>query len=837
MAHPLDRPLPDGLAGLTDLALDLRWTGSPFADSIWERLDPETWQRTNNPYLVLLNCPQERLDAADRDEKFRAELKFWLDGLRRYEQRQAWFHRSHAGSALCGVAYFSMEFGLSESLPIYSGGLGILAGDHLKSASDLGVPLVGIGLLYQQGYFRQVLAPDGSQLEAFPYNDPSLLPVTPARDADGRWLRVPVALPGRELYLRVWKARVGRITLYLLDGNDPLNSPWDRGITATLYAAGRESRLLQELVLGVGGWALLERLGMTPEVCHLNEGHAAFVVVARAASFARASGVPFPVALRATRAGNVFTTHTPLEAAFDKFEPNMLVSYCGPLIGSTGLTPDRFLALGRENPRNAAEPFNMAYLAVRGCGRVNGVSRLHARVSRQLFGRLFPARPVEEVPISAITNGVHVPTWDSPAAATLWGSATLGGSWHDQLGVAAQALRSVDAGAIWDARAKSRRALVEYVRQRLLHQLRQRGAPPDEVEEAVRALDPNALTLGFARRFAVYKRPTLLILDLDRLARLLNHPTRPVQLLVAGKAHPNDEHGKSLVRALVQASRRPELRGRLVFLEDYEMLVARRLAAGVDVWINLPARPMEACGTSGMKVLVNGGLNLSVLDGWWDEGYAADVGWQVGNGREDSGPGRDYDEGRAVLELLEEQVIPEFYTRDAEGIPRAWVARVRASMTKLTPLFNSDRMVRDYTEGAYLPAATEYRRRAADGGAVARALEEWHTHVHASWHAVRFGEVRYRTDQERTHFEVQVYLGELKPDAVSLQLFAAAVPDHPAERVPMTLRGPIRGATAGYVYVAELPAGRPPGDYTPRIQPVLPEGLLALEDGYIFWQR
>ena len=563
--------------------------------SVWRRLDPEAWIRCNNPFMVLQHAHQELLEEAAADESLVAELTRWFDRQEQYMRSAGWFGQTHADSKLKGVAYFSMEFGLSEALPIYSGGLGILAGDHLKSASDLNVPLVGIGLLYQQGYFRQVLADDGWQLEAFPFNDPSSLPVTPVLDPDGRWPRVRLDLPGRTLFLRVWRAQVGKVNLYLLDSNHPLNSPWDRGITANLYAAGKEKRLLQEFVLGVGGWRLLEKLGIQVEVCHLNEGHAAFAVLARASSFASQHQVAFPVALQATRAGNVLTTHTPVEAAFDRFDPGMVMKYLEPFVHETGLTPEQFLALGRKNAHDPNEPFNMAYLAIRGSCHANGVARLHGRVSRSLFHELFPNWPVAEVPIGHVTNGVHVPTWHSEPAHKLWMQAYgTDRPWLGDLGGAAQAVEGLTDEQLWDFRAEARKTLVDYVRQRLERFRRERNVPEAMIREARHVLDPNVLTLGFARRFAEYKRPNLLLFDRERFARILRNAERPLQIVVAGKAHPNDEGGKAMIQQIVQFSWRADVRGRVVFLEDYDMVLAQHLAAGVDVWINNPRRPAEA---------------------------------------------------------------------------------------------------------------------------------------------------------------------------------------------------------------------------------------------------
>jgi glycogen phosphorylase len=822
---------------MADLALDLRWTTSQLTRGIWQQLDPEAWERTENPYLILLNAAQGRLEEAARDEQLLRDVARWQEKLADYRADTGWFGRTHAQSTLRCIAYFSMEFGLSEALPIYSGGLGMLAGDHVKTASDLGIPLVGVGLLYQQGYFRQVIAEDGTQREAFPYNDPSSLPITPLDGADGQWHRVRLELPGRTLFLRVWKAQVGRVPVYLLDSNDPLNIAWDRGITADLYAAGRDKRLLQELVLGVGGWRLLDELGLHVDVCHMNEGHAAFAVLARANSFAERTGVSVPVALRATRAGNVFTTHTPTAAAFDEFDPELVVHYAQPFLAKVGLPAERLLALGRMDPHDPSEPFNMAFLAMRGSCYTNAVSRLHGRESRRLFARLFAGWPEAEIPIQSITNGVHIPTWNGRPARRVWVEAYGSDAWLSGLAATAREIGDVDPLVLWEFRAESRRTLIEYVRRRLTRQLQVRGTMTDALREAAHALDPNALTMGFARRFTEYKRPNLLLCDPDRLSRLLLDAVRPVQLIVAGKAHPNDAHGKTLVREFARFAMRPELRSRVVFLEDYDMTLAQHLAAGIDVWLNTPRRPVEACGTSGMKMLFNGGLNVSIRDGWWDEAWTPDVGWQFGDGGEDDPTVRDPREAARLYEVLERDVVPEFYDRDADGVPRRWLQRVRASMSQLTPRFSSDRMLKEYVERAYLPAAEAFHRRVADDGRVAQDLYEWQTQLEEHWRGLHFGEVRATEADGHREFVAQVYLGELSPDSVRVELYADSLPGGAPIVIPMQRKHAIPGAVNGFVFTAQACADRPADHYTPRIVPWHPEVRVPSEEWRIFWRK
>ncbi|MGO8671893.1 MAG: alpha-glucan family phosphorylase, partial [Capsulimonadaceae bacterium] len=611
----LPRALPESLKGLTDLALDLRWSTTRFTDHFWARVAPDLWERTHNPYLVLQNVTEARLREVALDSGLVKDIAAAVAARNAVLDLPGWFLFQAGGRSVRGIAYFSMEYGLNESLPIYAGGLGILAGDHLKTASDLGVPLVGLGLLYAQGYFEQMLTHDGWQIEAYPYNDPVSLPVTPVMSPDGDWLRVELDLPGRTIWLRVWEAHVGRVKLYLLDSNDSRNSPWDRAITSNLYAGDNQRRLLQELVLGVGGWRVLEALKFQADVCHMNEGHAAFAVFARLLSFMHTYHVSFETALWATRAGNVFTTHTPVPAGFDRFDSWMVRRHLQPFAEQSGVSVETLVAMGLETDGDPGSSFNMAYCATRGSAFVNGVSQLHGEVSGELFSGLYPRWPFSQVPIGSVTNGVHMPSWDSAAAEDIWKTVRGDADMPDTVETVSLAFEAqtpalteakVSDSRLFDFRNANRKGLVDYVRRRLRLQLETQGASRDRAARAAQVLDPNALTLGFARRFATYKRPTLLLTDMERLVRLLSWPGRPVQLIVAGKAHPIDTAGKNLVQVMARAAEHPDLCDRLVFLSDYDMVLTQHLAAGVDVWLNTPRRPFEACGTSGMKVLVNG---------------------------------------------------------------------------------------------------------------------------------------------------------------------------------------------------------------------------------------
>ena len=769
-SHPFHGLLPTDIAGfdsLAELALNLRWSWNHSTDDVWRQLDPELWEITHNPWGMLQTVSRDKIERTLADPGFRNNVDAMVQNRRKALAAPAWFQQNHAQTTLTCAAYFSMEFMLSEALPIYSGGLGNVAGDQLKAASDLGVPVVGVGLLYQQGYFRQVIDKDGAQQALYPYNDPGQLPITPLRQPNGEWLRLEIALPGYSVWLRAWQVQVGRVNLYLLDSNDPANIPAHRGITSELYGGGPELRLKQEMLLGIGGWRLLRALGLQPEVCHLNEGHAAFAVLERARNFMEETGQSFDVALAVTRAGNLFTTHTSVAAGFDRFAPALIEQYLGGYAEKKlGIGLHDLLLLGRQNPDDSSEPFNMAYLALRGSGAVNGVSRLHGIVSRRLFQPLFTHWPEDEVPIGHVTNGVHMPTWDSAPADDLWTESCGKDRWLGTTKNLELNIRRVSDARLWQFRTAASNSLVEYARERLSRLLASSGAMPEEVEAVKHLFDPCALTLGFARRFATYKRPNLLLHDPERLLRLLTHSQRPVQLIMAGKAHPADQAGQAMIQEWIHFIRQPVTRPHVIFLSDYDMLLAEHLVQGVDVWINTPRRPWEASGTSGMKVLVNGGINLSMLDGWWAEAYTPEVGWALGDGREHGDdPAWDAVEAEALYDLLEQEVIPEFYARNEQGIPTAWVARMRESMARLTPRFSADRAVREYTEQHYLPAAATFRERAADKGAVGKNIVNWDHTLREKWTALRFGDVKVQTNATQHSFEAEVFLRDFDPNA------------------------------------------------------------------------
>ncbi len=822
---------------LTDLALDLRWSFNHSADQLWERIDPELWDQTHNPWVVLQTASRERLQSVTSDPTFKELLADLHREKQTIEQSAGWFQKAHPRSALSAVAYFCMEFMLTEGLPIYSGGLGNVAGDQLKSASNLSVPVIGISLLYQQGYFRQEIDAQGQQQALYPFNDPGQLPIQPLRRPNGEWLRLSIDFPGAKLWIRTWQAKVGRAKLVLLDTNDPANSPAYRGITSELYGGGPELRLKQELVLGIGGWRLLRELGLQPEVCHLNEGHAAFAVLERARSYMEDNKQPFDLAHTITRAGNLFTTHTPVAAGFDRFSPGLMEWYFKKYAEeSLSISLQDLMALGRRDPSDSSEPFNMAYLAFRSSGAVNGVSRLHGQVSRRIFQPLFPRWPEIEVPVTYVTNGVHTPSWDSAGADRLWEAACGKGCWRQETEGLETDLRKVSDSDLWQLRADGRKALVQYVRKRHARQLADRGASSNDVELASQTLDTDTLTLGFARRFATYKRPNLLLRDPARLLRILENRDRPVQLVLAGKAHPQDIEGQNMIRQWIEFSVRPEASSRVVFLSDYDLLMAEQLVQGVDLWVNTPRRPWEASGTSGMKVLVNGGLNFSELDGWWAEAYSPEVGWAIGDGHEHGDdPSWDASEAEALYGILEREIVPAFYTRDDRGIPRAWTARMRESMARLTPVFSTNRAVRQYTDEHYVPAATAYRQRAEKKGLLGVDLLNWQAQLEKHWSTVRFGSATVEKKEGQLIFQVQVFLDDLDPETVKAELYANGPNGNAPVTQPMNRGNSLVGSTNGITYTASIPATRPAADFTPRLVPQQTGASIPLEAPFILW--
>lgn len=828
-------PQIEGHDALVELALNLHWSWNHGSDQLWESLDPDLWKATQNPWVILQTVSRDKVNSLLAQPEFRQHVDGLLRQNRESFRSQAWFQKKHPDTSLTSVAYFSMEFMLSEALPIYSGGLGNVAGDQMKAASDLGVPVVGVGLLYGQGYFRQDFDSDGRQRVLYPVNDPGQLPIRPLRLANGEWLRFQIQLPASKIWLRCWEVSVGRTKLYLLDTNDFANTAAHRGITSELYGGDAEMRLKQEIVLGVGGWRLLRAVGLQPEVCHLNEGHAAFAVLERAHCYMEDHKKPFDLAMNVTRAGNVFTTHTAVTAGFDRFDPELIRKYLSHYAqDELAISLDDLLALGRENREDAAESFNMAWLAVRGSGQINGVSKLHGEVSRHIFQPLFPRWPQQEVPIASVTNGIHVPTWDSAEADRLWTTACGKLRWRGDSPVEDDIRQLTDA-QLWHMRSEGRKTLIGKMRRRYARQIAAEG---EFSLNADRIFNEDALTLGFARRFATYKRPNLLLHDPERLIRLLSNPEHPVQLILAGKAHPKDLPGQALIQKWNQFIKRPEVRSSVVFLSDYDMLLTQELVQGVDLWINTPRRPWEACGTSGMKVLVNGGLNLSELDGWWAEAYSPEVGWAIGDGKEHGDdPAWDAQEAEALYALLEREVIPEFYDRDEQGMPSKWLGRIRESMAVLTPEFSAGRAIREYTEKHYLPGASAFRERAANDSTLGASLLQWQQAVARHWSAVRIGAVDIETHDGQHFFRVEVILGGLDANEVIVELYADGRQQGGSVVELMTACKACANSTGVTTYSARIAANRPAKQYTARMIPQHASASVPLEAAQILWQR
>ena len=769
--------LPRELAGLQRIACNLWWSWEPEAIGLFKRLDPELWRQTrHNPMEMLGSLQQATFESLMADEGFMSHLAQVEEKLDDYLVSRTWYQRH--GNPGARIAYFSMEFGLHESLPIYSGGLGILAGDHLKSASDLGLPLVGVGLLYRQGYFRQYLNLEGWQQEIYPENNFYNLPLHLEKDASGKPLLLELDLPGRSIKVQIWRVQVGRVRLFLLDTNLEENAPADREITTRLYGGDQEMRIRQEILLSIGGIRALRCLGMEPNVCHMNEGHAAFLALERIRILMEEKNLSFREAVEAVRGGNVFTTHTPVEAGIDHFPPDLLEKYLGHYYRCLGLSRDEFMALGMQYPRRGNESFCMAVLAMKLSLHSNGVSELHCEVSRRMWADVWPDLPEEQLPLTSITNGVHQKSWLSEEMTGLL-IRYLGTRWLEEQSseLLWRKVSRIPDAELWRTHRRGTARLVDYARRSLRSQLTQLDAGAKEIALAAEVLDPEILTIGFARRFATYKRGTLLLHDKERLEAILNHPERPVQIVFAGKAHPADHQGKELIRQIVQFSRQERFRRRIVFLEDYDISVARHLVQGVDVWLNTPLRPQEASGTSGMKVAFNGGLNLSVLDGWWCEGYRGNNGWAIGRGEiYDDLAYQNEVESRAIYDLLEKEIVPLFYNRGEDGIPRGWTAFMKSSLQTLCPVFSTDRMVQEYAKRCYVPAFEHWERLNRDDLRLAVELARWKERLHGLWGQLSIDLVEAAIDREvtvgdRLPIKVQITPGEIPLSEIAVEVY------------------------------------------------------------------
>ena len=828
-----------GVEQLAQLALDIRWSWNHAADEIWEQLDPALWEMTRNPWIILQTVSREQLEQKLKDPEFRKKVDKIIQKNEATNKSSTWFQENHSDTPLCCVAYFCMEYMLTEGLPIYSGGLGNVAGDQLKAANDMGVPVVGVGLLYQQGYFRQVIGKDGSQEEFYPYNDPGQLPITPLRKANGEWLRLQISFPGYSVWLRTWEVQIGNVRLFLLDSNDVANFPPHRSITSELYGGGPELRLQQEIILGIGGWRLLKELNIEPEVCHLNEGHAAFAILERSKDFMKLTGLPFEAALAVTRTGNLFTTHTAVPAGFDRFEPNLIAQYLSEYaLNDLGISLEEFFALGRINSFDNSEPFNMAYLAIHGSGAVNGVSRLHGRKSRELFRPLFPRWPDEEIPVGYVTNGVHMRSWDSKAADDLWTEACGKNRWMGTGEDLHEHIKEISDERLWEMRTAARKDFIEFIRKRLPHIVEASGGTPEEAQEAKNLFDPNIFTLGFARRFATYKRPNLILHDKERLMRILTNSSKPMQIVIAGKAHPADMAGQALIKEWVEFSRIPEVSSHVVFLSDYDLFLSERMLQGVDVWLNTPRRPWEASGTSGMKALVNGVINFSVLDGWWDEAYTPEVGWALGD-RQEHGENPEWDalEAGKLYDLLEGEIVPAFYDRNEKGIPELWTAKMRHSMAELTPQFSTNRTLIEYTENYYIPAAEAYKNRTATKGEAGSQIINRKQTLRENWESIQIGNVQIDQTENGHHFQVQVFMKAGVKENVLVELYANGINDAKPERIKMEPDADKSNNAEEHFYQASVETGRNANDYRVRIIPDYEGVSVPLEDNLIHWQN
>jgi len=783
--------LPEPLAPLHALAFNLRWAWDERSRDLFRWLDPDGWEEAgHDPVRLLGLVRRERLEAMAADPGFMAFMTEVHEELLRYVQGPRWFHGRD--SSLRSVAYFSPEFGITEALPQYSGGLGVLAGDHLKAASGLGLPLLGVSLFYRQGYFRQELNADGWQQERYPRLDPHAMALNLVHGA-----RVTVDLAGTPLVAQVWRAQVGRVPLYFLDADVEDNDEGGRSVTDRLYAGDTEHRIRQEILLGIGGVRALAAAGEDPQIFHTNEGHAGFLGLERIRRLVTEEGLAFPEALEAVRAGTIFTTHTPVPAGIDRFPRELMERYFKRFAEECGVPFPELMALGTEPGAGHDAPFNMAVMGLRLASLSNGVSQLHAQVSRKMFSGLWPGVPVEESPVLGVTNGVHARTWVSPEMDELLNRYVLP-EWPEADEARWARMDDANDEEVWRVRDLGRQRLVAFVRQRLRDSALARGASESDVAWCSEVFDPRVLTIGFARRFAAYKRATLLLSQPDRLRALLTSTDRPVQLVFAGKAHPADDVGKEMIRQIVQFSRDPAIRHRMAFVEDYDIVVARALYQGSDVWVNTPRRPLEASGTSGMKAAINGSLNCSILDGWWDEMFDGDNGWAISSAETYGDTARrDEVEAASLFDLLERQIVPLFYERYGGPVPRRWVRRVKASLRSLGPRVSASRMVRDYVERMYEPAATRADAMSEDGGGRARDLAAWKQRVLKGWPAVRVHSVETEATLvdlgASKKVEAVVALGPLDQADVEVQLLHGPVGQNeelqPASIVTMELVG------------------------------------------------
>lgn len=837
--------LPDRLKAVEEIARNVWWAWDAEAIEMFIRMDRDRWYKSPNPVELLGVISQDRLKDLSEDESFLAHLDRVYERYRRYMSNGSWFRAEKEWPEGKKIAYFCAEFGIDHTIPIYSGGLGILSGDHLKSASDLGLPLVAVGLLYRQGYFRQYLSSDGWQQEYFPENDFYNLPVSQVTKEDGTPHRIQVELPGRVLHAQIWKLQVGRVPLYLLDANLEENWAEDREVTAQLYGGDRDMRLRQEILLGIGGYRALKSMGIDAPVCHINEGHSAFLILERIRVLMSEQKLTFREAGEAARAGTVFTTHTPVPAGNEVFPTALMDKYFRDYWPLVGLDRGAFFALGRQDANNTGEGFGMTVFALRFSNGRNGVSKLHGEVSRRMWQSLWPDLPEDEIPITSITNGIHVNSWISLDLDGLY-DRYLGPSWKEKPAdqTVWRRVLEIPDPELWRTHERRRERLVAVARARLKKQLVDRGAPPSEVQRADEVLDPDTLTIGFARRFATYKRGDLLFRDIERLREILCKTDRPVQIIYAGKAHPADSGGKEIIRRIVHLSREQDLHRRIVFLEDYDIHLARYMVQGVDVWLNTPRRPMEASGTSGMKAAANGAINMSIPDGWWCEGYQPGNGWNIGLGEDY----KDYDyqdavESKAVYDLLEKEVVPTFYDRGPDGIPRGWVKMMKRTIETNCPVFNTNRMIIEYYDMIYFPSLERYSLLSKDEFKESKALADWKRKMSQCWRGVEVLGTEVEESEPvhvggSLHVSAVIKLGEIGPDEVTAELYCGQLDSKGgitnAERVAMECLG--GGEDTQYKFRGSIPCrGSGRFGYSIRIMPKNASFADPYETGLILW--
>jgi starch phosphorylase len=776
--------LPQRLEPLRKLAYNLHWDWNAESKDLFRRLDPDLWESSHhNPVAMLGTISQDRLTEVVEDEGFLAQMGRAAQQLEDYLQERTWFQKQRTGKPQEYYAYFSAEFGLTDCLPIYSGGLGVLAGDHLKSASDLGLPLLGVGLLYQQGYFAQYLNADGWQQERYINNDFYNMPLHLERNADGSELRIEVDYPGRKVYARVWRVQVGSVPLYMMDTNIEPNNAYDQDITDQLYGGDTDMRIHQEIMLGIGGVRLLKALGYEVTAYHMNEGHAAFSALERTRILIQEKGLSYATAKQLVISSNIFTTHTPVPAGIDLFSPDKVLHYLGYYGNIFGLSPQQFLELGREKPEDDSSAFSMAVLALKMATFSNGVAQLHGVVSREMFQGLWKDVPVEEVPIGAITNGVHARSCVSKSTQELY-DRYLGPNWSS-VGVDSplwERLDTIPDEELWRNHERCRLDMIVYVREHLVKHLRDRGASSSVIAQAQEVLDPKVFTIGFARRFATYKRATLWMRDIERIRKiLLANKDRKVQFVIAGKAHPKDIPGKELIQEINHFIREQGLEKQIVFVPNYDIHISRLMVAGCDIWLNTPRRPREASGTSGMKAAMNGLPNLSVLDGWWDEADFVRTGWAIGHGEMYDDPTyQDEIEANALYDLLEKEVVPLFYDRDADGLPRRWIAKMKDAIRLNCPFFNTARMVGEYAQRAYFHASDRYHTLTSDNYAPAKELAEWKTKLTHSWHNLKIKDVNVSSSSDikvnqTVTVQAKIDLAALTKDDVQVELYQGAI--------------------------------------------------------------